>query len=80
LAAARSVLAHTGGGPASIRFTDEAGVPQGDSDDAEWVYPDNSFFAPETVNEAAFAAGLGCEWVHEYRQRVTASAPTNFHD
>ena len=71
--AVRTVLVHTGVGLASIRFTDEAGVLHGGSHDAEWINPGNSFFAPETVNEAAFSAGLGCEWVHEYRQRVTAS-------
>lgn len=73
-------LAAGGVAVASIRFTDQDGVLQGDSHDADWVYPDNSFFSPGVVLSAAAEAGLSCEWVPEYRELVTSLAPTNFHD
>jgi len=80
MASANAALAPNGIGIVSIRFTDEGGDLQGNSYDKEWVYPGNSFFSPETVASAAEKEGLACEWVKEYREIVSARAPTNFHD
>jgi hypothetical protein len=80
MTAVSACLAPEGVGIVSIRFSDQNGNLIGDSHDQQWVYPGVSSFAPETVTQAAADAGLGCEWVQEYRQIVTQSAPMNFHD
>jgi cyclopropane fatty-acyl-phospholipid synthase-like methyltransferase len=80
MASTKASLAPDGVAVVSIRFTNENGELMGDSRDQEWVYPGTSSFAPDTVAQAALAAGLSCEWVREYRRILTEVAPTNCHD
>ena len=52
----------------------------GDSHSQEWVYPNVSYFAWETVQRMAAAQQLDVEWRRDYREFFTAGAPSNDHD
>jgi SAM-dependent methyltransferase len=80
LHAVKRVLAPSGVALASIRFCDENRKTMGDSMGAEWVYPDVSYFAWETIQRFAAEQQLAVEWRDDYREFFVAGAPSNYHD
>jgi len=76
----RKVLAPRGIAIASIRFYNERNQLMGDSNEPEWVYPEVSYFAWETVRNVANECGLAVESRKDYREFFTRSAPSNYHD
>jgi SAM-dependent methyltransferase len=75
-----SVLKPAGVALASIRFSDQNHRLMGDSNSPEWVYPDVSYFAWETVQKFAAQQNLSVEWRKDYREFFTSRAPSNYHD
>jgi hypothetical protein len=76
----KKVLAPSGVGIASLRFHDQNNNLMGDSLSPEWVYPEVSYFAWETVQKFAAAEQLYVEWRKDYREFFTREAPSNYHD
>jgi len=76
----KKVLAPSGVALASIRFHDQDNSLMGDSLSPEWVYPDVSHFAWETVQKFAAAEQLCVEWRKDYREFFTKELPSNYHD
>jgi SAM-dependent methyltransferase len=76
----KTVLAPSGVAIASLRFYDQDHRLMGDSESPEWVYPEVSYFAWETIQKFAAEHGLRVEWRQDYRDFFTAEAPTNYHD
>lgn len=76
----KKVLAPRGVAIASIRFYSDSNELMGDSNTPEWVYPNVSFFAWETVQKVAAECGLAVEWRKDCREFFTKEAPSNYHD
>jgi cyclopropane fatty-acyl-phospholipid synthase-like methyltransferase len=76
----RKSLAPCGVVLASIRFTDHAHRPLGDSNHQEWQYPGISTFSWDTARRLAVECGYDIEWRRDYREFLTRWAPNSFHD
>jgi len=51
-----------------------------DTNATEWVYPGNSFFTEATIGAQANQHGFDVTFRPEYRDRMVAVAPNDFHD
>lgn len=80
LRAIKRALKPRGVALASIRLHDDNNAIAGDSNDNEWVYPNVSFFAWDTVRRLALLNDLLPEWRPDYREFFVKSAPSNHHD
>jgi hypothetical protein len=76
----RKVLADSGVAIASLRFHDQNNNLMGDSRSPDWVYPDVSYFAWDTIQTFAAREHLQVEWRKDYREFFTKEAPSNYHD
>jgi SAM-dependent methyltransferase len=80
LAGVAKVLAPAGVALVSIRFYDANNNLMGDSLSPEWVYPEVSYFAWESVQRFAAERHLCVEWRTDYRDFFVRGAPSNYHD
>jgi hypothetical protein len=74
----KKVLAPRGNAIASIRFCNEHNQLMGDSNEPEWIYPEVSYFAWETVQNVATEFGLVVGWRKDYREFFTTKAFSPF--
>ena len=76
----QKVLSDSGVAIVSLRFFDKDNNLMGDSLSPNWVYPDVSYFAWESIQKFAAEENLAVEWRKDYREFFVRSAPSNYHD